>query len=353
MDAGALRSGVYVHTMVNMKRLFLISTFILMSAAANAQPPPVAVGVSPLEDILVNREVRASATVVAANEPLVTAQLSALVDAVLHDVGSSVSKGELLVRLDDDNASLALAQARASLAALDAQVLEAASRAENAEELLERNFISDEELVARRAALAVVEANREAQRVAVEAAELDLSRTRITAPFDAVITDRQAQVGGYVQPGSPLLTLSQQRDREVDAEIDARYRDSLPLGTEAWFDSRGTRWAIRLERLSSVVDSTSRTVRGRFRFVDEEADTGSSGEVVWNDLSGVLSVNVIVERNSQLGVFVAEDETARFVVIDGAQQGRPAAVDLPADTLVIVRGQTRLQDGDAIEVLAR
>ena len=352
MGAGALRSGVDGHTMVIMKNLLLTSSLIFLSAASAAQQP-VSVSVSPLEEMLVNREVRAAAIVVSANEPVVTAQLAALVDAVLHDVGASVEKGDLLIRLDDANAELALAQARASLAALDAQVLEATLRADNAEELLERNFISDEELVARRAALAVVEANREAQRVAVEAAELDLSRTMIRAPFDAVITDRQAQVGGYVQPGTALLTLSQQGNREVDAEIDARYRDSLPVGTEAWFDSRGSRWPIRLERLSSVVDPASRTIQGRFRFVDEEADTGSSGQVVWNDLSGVLSVNVIVERGNELGVFVADGNAARFVVIDGAQQGRPAAVDLPPDTLVIVRGQTRLQDGDAIEVLPR
>lgn len=339
-------------TMLRMPRPFLTTILFLLSATAVAQQK-VAVSVSPLGDLLVNRDVRATATVVSANEPVVTAQIAALVNAVLHDVGARVDKGELLIRLDDDNAGLALAQAKASLAALDAQVLEASSRAENAEELLARNFISDEELVARRAALAVVEANREAQRVAVQAAELDVSRTRITAPFDAVIVERRAQVGGYVQPGSPLLTLSQLGGQEVDAEIDARYRGSLSIGTEAVFDSRGTRWPVRLERLSSVVDPISRTVRGRFRFVDGEADTGSSGEIIWNDLSGVLSVNVIVERNNQLGVFVADGETARFVVIDGAQQGRPAAVNLPAETLVIIRGQNRLQDGDAIEVLAQ
>lgn len=338
--------------MMTMKNLLLTSILCSLSAASMAQQT-VSVSVSPLEDMLVDREVRAAATVVSANEPVVTAQLAALVDAVLHDVGAGVAKGELLIRLNDANANLALAQARANLAALDAQVLEATLRADNAEELLQRNFISDEELVARRAALAVVEANREAQRVAVAAAELDLSRTQIRAPFDAVITERHAQVGGYVQPGSALLTLSQEGNREVDAEIDARYRDSLAIGTEAAFDSRGSRWSVRLERLSSVVDPASRTVKGRFSFVDGEAETGSSGQVVWDDLSGVLSVNVIVERGGALGVFVAEGDTARFVVIEGAQQGRPAAVDLPPETLIIVRGQTRLQDGDAIEVLAQ
>ena len=50
------------------------------------------------------------------------------------------------------------------------------------------------------------------------------------------------------------------------------------------------------------------------------------------------------------GVFVANDEHARFVAIPGAQEGRPAAVDLPAETLIVVRGHTRLQDGDSLDI---
>ena len=110
MGSGALRSGVYVHTMVTMKSLLIASTLILLSATSTAQTT-VAVSVSPLDEMLVNREVRAAATVVSANEPVVTAQLVALVDAVMHDVGASVEKGDLLVRLDDANANLALAWA--------------------------------------------------------------------------------------------------------------------------------------------------------------------------------------------------------------------------------------------------
>ncbi len=332
----------------SMKLALVLPVFLLCAAATAA---PISVSTSRLDEVLVNREARAAATVVSANEPVVTSQVSALVSEVMHDVGATVKRGDLIVRLDNDNARLALAQAEASLQALEAQLVEAEARAKNGEELLERNFISDEELIARQAALAVVAANRDGQKVAVEAAKLELARTRITAPFDAVVLARHAQVGGYVQPGSPVVTLTQSKGREVDAEVDARYLDSLGGVDTFVFESRSRQWPVALLRLTDVLDPNSGTLTARFSFVDTAAPIGSSGQVIWNELSGVVPIDLIVQRGEQLGVFVVNAGQAQFIPIDGAQQGRPAAVDLPDDTQIVVRGQRRLQDGDEVEVL--
>ncbi len=332
----------------SMKLALSLPVFFLCAAATAS---PISVSTSRLDEVLVNREARAAATVVSANEPVVTSQVSALVYEVVHDVGATVKRGDLIVRLDNDNARLALAQAEASLQALEAQLVEAEARAKNGEELLERNFISDEELIARQAALAVVAANRDGQKVAVEAAKLELKRTRITAPFDAVVLARHAQVGGYVQPGSPVVTLTQSKGREVDAEVDARYLDSVSDVDAFFFESRSRQWPVELLRLTDVLDPNSGTLTARFSFVDAAAPIGSSGQVVWNELSGVVPIDLIVQRGERLGVFVVNAGRAQFIAIAGAQQGRPAAVDLPADTPIVVRGQRRLQDGDEVEVL--
>ena len=329
----------------------LLPSLALLFAFVTASADTVSVSTSRLDDVLVNREARAAATVVSANAPVVTSQVSALVADVVHDVGASIKKGDVIVRLDDDNARLALEQARATLAALEAQLVEARARAANGEELLERNFISDEELIARNAALAVVEANRDGQKVAVEAAELDLARTRITAPFDAVILARHAQVGGYVQPGSPVVTLTQSKDPEISAEIDAKYLASIPAVDRFVFESRSAQWPARLLRMSNVLDPNSGTLTARFAFEDRAAPIGSSGQIVWNELEGVVPVELIVQRSDTLGVFVVEAGRARFAPVKGAQQGRPAAIDLPGDTRIVIRGQRRLQDGDSVEVI--
>ncbi len=318
------------------------------TAALAADAVPVTV--APLSDLAVDRELRAPATVVSANEAVVTSQVPALILAIVRDVGDDVRKGDLLIRLDDANATLALAQAKAEHAGIEAQLAEARARLVKAEELLAKNFISDDEMISRRSAVAVLEASQKAQLAGIDLAELDLSRTRISAPFDAAIVERSAQVGSYAQPGTPLITLVQTDRREIDVEVDPRYASNLSTASNLRFVSQGRAWPAELARISSVIDTSSRLVRTRFVFTDGTAPIGASGELVWRESSGLVPVNYIVERDGALGVFVANSEMARFVPIPGAQQGRPAMVELPPDALIIKRGHTRLQDGDAIQV---
>jgi RND family efflux transporter MFP subunit len=308
------------------------------------------VSVQRLGDLLIDRELRAPATVVSANHAVVTSQVTALIDEVLVDVGADVKRGSVLVRLDDDNSKLALNQARASLKALNAQIEQAELRLKKAEDLLDKKFISDEELIDRRTNLAVLEAKRLIQLASIRVAELDVARTTITAPFDAAVVGRQAQVGSLAMPGTPLMTLVQTDGREVDVELDPRYSSDLQLAAEPRFVSQDQVWPLKLERLSSVIDPDSRIQRARFSFIGTPARIGTSGELVWLQAEGLVPVPIIVQRNGVLGVFIANSKVARFVPLQNAQEGRPARANLPPDTLLIVRGQSRLQDGDTLKI---
>ncbi len=331
-------------------RLTILAVALAAAGPAVLAADTVPVTASRLQDLAIDRELRAPATVVSANEAVVTSQVSALISSVVRDVGSDVRKGDLLIRLDDANARLALAQAEAELAGIDAQLAEAHARLAKAEELLAKNFISDDEMISRRSAVAVLEASRQAQLARIELAGLDLARTRIKAPFDAAIVARSAQVGSYAQPGTPLITLVQTDSREIDVEVDPRYASNVPAASNFRFVSQGQEWPAELARISSVVDTSSRLVRARFTFTDAPAPIGTSGDLVWSELSGLVPVNYIVARGDSLGVFIANSNIARFVPIPGAQQGRPAIVDLPPGSLIIIRGHTRLQDGNALQV---
>lgn len=331
-----------------MKRIgltpLLACLFVVSAEAA------VPVSVAPLASQLIDQEVRAPATVVAANRTTITAQLSGIVEEVLADVGAQVAAGDLLARIDDRDARLALAQARADLAATDAEIAQALERVRHGEELFAKNFIADDELLLRRTTLAVLEAGRRARAVAVESAELNLSRTRILAPFPAAVVARQAQQGGLAQPGTALFTLVQTDNREVEAEVDPRYATELAAASDLRFESQGRRWPVSLARLSPVVEADSRIQLGRFRFTETAARIGVSGEVVWRDAAGLIPVPLVIRRDGRLGIFVADGAMARFVALPEAQEGRPVRASLPPDTQVVVRGQARLQDGDALNV---
>ena len=333
-----------------MSARFLTTALLALLPASALAADPVPVTVQRLGDLLIDKELRAPATVISANRALVTSEVSALIEDVPVDVGDTILEGETLVVLDDNNNRLMLAQAKARLAALKAQIAQARHRLDKAEELLEKNFVSDDELLARQTDLAVLEANLREQEVFIRIQELDLSRTTIRAPFDAAIVERQAQVGSYAMPGTVLMTIVQTDGREIDAEIDPRYAVALPAVSDLRFVSQGREWRVELARLSSVIETDTRILRARLKFPGDPAPIGLTGELVWREATGLVPVAQIVQRGTTLGVFIANSDTARFVQIPGAQEGRPAPVALPPDTLIVVRGQARLQDGDAVSI---
>ena len=304
----------------------LILSFLALITGNVIAADPVSVTVQRLGDLLVDHELRAPATVISANRALVTSEVSALIKEVPVDVGDTVQEGDTLVVLDDDNNRLMLSQARARLAALKARIAQAKHRLDKAEELLEKNFVSDDELLARQTDLAVLEANLREQEVLIRIQDLALSRTTIKSPFDAAVVERQAQVGSYAMPGAVLMTIVQTDGREIDAEIDPRYAVQLPAVSELRFVSQGNEWRVELSRLSSVIETDTRILRARFKFSDAPAPIGLTGELVWNEATGLVPVAQIVQRGASLGVFVVNSDTARFVLVPGAQEGRPAPV---------------------------
>lgn len=321
---------------------------MLSGSALAADAVPVTV--QRLDDLLIDKELRAPATVISANRALVTSEISALIEDVPIDVGDTIRKGDTLVVLDDDNNRLMLTQAEARLAALKAQIAQAIHRLDKAEELLEKNFVSDDELLARQTDLAVLEANLQEQDVLIRVQQLALSRTIIKSPFDAAVVERQAQVGSYAMPGTALMTIVQTDGREIDAEIDPRYAVQLPAVSDLRFVSQGREWQVELARLSSVIETDTRILRARLKFSGDPAPIGLTGELVWNEATGLVPVSLIVQRGEALGVFVANSSTAHFVAIAGAQEGRPAKLDLPPNTQIVISGHVRLQDGDSLQI---
>lgn len=71
-----------------------------------------------------------------------------------------------------------------------------------------------------------------AKRSELEIAEFELSRREITAPSTGFVESRIAQLGEWVQPGSPLVTLIQMDKLRIEGDIDGlRYRDQARQGT--------------------------------------------------------------------------------------------------------------------------
>jgi RND family efflux transporter MFP subunit len=127
--------------------------------------------------------------------------------------GGIKSEGDVLLEIDRLDYDLALRRAQSVLATAESEyALELGQQAlaRKEFELLGGDDLSPEEkaLILREPQKARAEANRESARAAVDGAKLDLERTTITAPFNAIVRERHVDVGMQVSPSSPLATLT-------------------------------------------------------------------------------------------------------------------------------------------------
>ena len=165
----------------------------------------------------------------------------------------------------------------------------------------------------------------------------------------AIVRERLADVGELAAPGTPLAVLLDAERLEVSAQVQARDVRSLGAAKEIFFEGEGGRRSLALLRISPAIDPQSRTVEARFRFAGAAAPPGASGRIAWRDSQPHAPAALLVRRGAALGVFIDEDGTARFRALPGAQEGRPAPLELAPGTPVVVSGQLALEDGQKLD----
>jgi len=150
----------------------------------------------------------------------------------LVDRGTPVTAGKtVLARVDDVWCRLAAERSEAQVASAKAQRASAQAqlayqRAELRREtrLSETNVVTDSELESRQASVQDLEAKAAEAEAALAQAEAALaeetermSRSVILAPFDGTVVQKQAELGGYLSPGDPIVDIVSRGP--VDAQL--------------------------------------------------------------------------------------------------------------------------------------
>ncbi|MCF8176384.1 MAG: efflux RND transporter periplasmic adaptor subunit [Burkholderiaceae bacterium] len=319
------------------------------------KPAPVAPAISAVsyESLRSYPQREAPASVLGKNETRLAAEVSARILTLPVDAGDRVRKGQIVARLDARDAELALARADAALAQAHARAAQVLAQTQRARSLREKNFLSAEALTLRETELVLAEADTRAAQAARATAARGVEKSTLRAPFDAIVRARSGQVGEITAPGAPLLTLADTSDLQLVAQVQARDAESLAQAAAPEFVAGGIRHALKPLQISGAISREARTIEARFSFASAPLPPGSEGRLVWRDAQAHILPDMMVRRSGRYGVFVVEADKVRFVAIDGAQEGRPAALDLPPDTRVAQQGRQALQDGMSVVVQSR
>jgi multidrug efflux system membrane fusion protein len=158
----------------------------------------------------------------------------------------------------------ALDQARAKLAQDQAQLESDRRDLERNTQLAERSFASKQIVDQQRAAVAKGEALVEADKAAIQSAQVQLDYTTITAPFDGRVGIRGVDAGNIVRPtdATPIATLTQHQPISV--------LFSLPEAQLAQL--RKAQAAGQGEILAYDPDGNSKIATGKLQVVDNQID---------------------------------------------------------------------------------
>lgn len=219
--------------------------------------------------------------------------------------GGFVKKGEVLLRLDPAPFRIALATRKSELAQAETALLLELGRHQLAQEETARLFRGElrpeeKELMLREPQLAAARETVDALEQSVRQAQLELSWTVVTAPFDAQVLTRGVDVGAQVAPGMELGRLVGVERYWVEA--------TLPLHLRRWLDFSD-------ERERSGLEQGSRAAEARLRSAAEAlgaAEAPCEGVTLFNETSWPKGVS----RHGCLTRFIgALDATTRLARI--------------------------------------
>lgn len=308
-----------------------------------AGPPPVVVQVLTAAAQELPRTLPAVGSLQSPQTTTVASEVAGTVVAIEIPEGRYVKADHLLARLDDAQAQAALKVARARLTNASARLARLRS--------LRASSVSSEQ------ALDDALAEFDTARGQVDEAETRLDKTRIRAPFGGILGLRQVNQGQYLDPGDPIVEITQVDPLELEFAIPQRWAgelavDQVVLGTVG---PCGQRFEARVDAIDPRVDPATRAVRLQATVPNPDARLLPGMGVRVRLVTGSIPDAVVIPRQA----VIRQGSKHRVYVVDGDGKARqrdirvgtffvdavhvPAGVD-PGDE-VVVAGHQKLRPG--------
>ena len=328
----------------------------------------------------------ASGYVTARREATVSSKVTGKVTEVLIEEGMKVTNGQVVARLDDSNvkasldvAQAQLASAQAALAETEAQIKLADQEFQRFTELAKQHIASQSDLDQAESNAKSLEAHLTQQKLDVVVAQRQVTMWQqqmddmvICAPFDGVITTKDAQPGEMISPVSAgggftrtgIGTIVDMTSLEIEIDVNESYINRVEPGqpVEATLDAYAD-WKIPCKVIAIIpaADREKSTVKVRVGFdqLDPRILPDMSVKVAFRDSGGApASRAVLVPKNS---VFNRDGRDVVFVVRDGHAERRAVTVSdtqnddsalsagVSAGEKVVVDAPADLQDGMAVK----
>ena len=306
----------------------------------------------------------------------VAVEIGGTVRQLLVETGDRVTKGQVIAILESDTRKARRDVLAADLA--EAKALLQVAEADLAFAILNRNrqaklkksgafnrALYETTLQQHAKALARISSAKAAiasKMATIAVLELEISKARITSPYDGVVVERKTEIGSYVRSGDAVVKLIADKQLEIEANVPALRLGGLAPGVRIKAQLEDGTQFIAIVRASLPIENPrtrTRPVRftpvwpkGIIRLASAQSVTlllpvGKARQVV------TVHKDAIVNKRGRNVVFVIEDGKAvsRNVTLGVATGGRIEVVaGLKVGDVTVVRGNERLRPGVPVKV---
>jgi multidrug efflux system membrane fusion protein len=325
------------------------------AAEAQAAPaaPPVSAAVVVQKAVTETQEF--SGRLEAVEHVEIRPRVSGYITAVNFTPGAEVKKGQVLFVIDPRPYQAEAERAEAAARSARAKAELARLELNRAERLLGDKAIAQREYDASASSLKQLDADARAFQAQAEAARLNLSYTRVTAPIDGRVSKAEITLGNLVDASAVLTSIvsldriyaSFDGDEETYLRVsgEAHKGDEVPvhvgLADEDGFPHEG-----KLEFVDNQLDTRTGSVRMRALFANRD-HTMAPGLFARVQIGGGDKHEALLITDRAIGT----DQSHKFVFVvgaDGKAEYREVKLGPVVDGLRVVRGG--LKPGEKIVV---
>ena len=357
-----------------MRRVPLAGLIVLigLAAAPAAAQEPALVGVDAVREEPYTQTVQVIGRLVSRRAGVVAARTRGPVGEMRVDVGDRVEQGDIVAVLvtdrpgsEKDLRAAEVAAAQASLATAGAEVSLKRQELARLEGLRKSPAFSKgsfedkrQEVVIAESRLAEARAALVSARAQLRLAEINLGDAEIRAPYAGVVTQRHTEVGSHVDIGDSVVSLVDDHNLEVEADVPAERIGGLVPGTEVAIALGDRQIGAKVRAVVPEENPLTRTRTVRFApefgdIRDLAANQSVTVQLPAGAARNVVTVHkdAILNRKGRTMAVIADDDTAeiRVVRLGAAVGNRFEVLDaLKPGDVVVVRGNERLQPGQKI-----
>jgi membrane fusion protein, multidrug efflux system len=205
-------------------------------------------------DELTTGFINTTGTIMANEEVEVKSEISGRITGLYFKEGSAVTKGQLLVKIDD-------ADLQAQMNKLKIEIRLATEKESRQKQLLAASAISKEEYDVTQTSVSLLRANESILRTSI-------AKTKIVAPFSGIIGLKNVSPGAIISPTNIIATIQNVQPLKLEFNIPEKYNNLVTIGKVVDFKIAGNTEKLKASVYAKEpkIDEMTRTSRVRATF---------------------------------------------------------------------------------------